>query len=61
IELFDSGASRHMSSYRDLFQDFVSITPKPITTADRHTFEATGKRNIQITLPNGQSQTHILL
>jgi len=61
IELFDSGASRHMSSYRDLFQDFVSITPKPITTADKHTFEAIGKGNIMIVLPNGQSSTRILL
>ncbi|KAG2114729.1 uncharacterized protein F5147DRAFT_559718, partial [Suillus discolor] len=60
-ELFNSGASRHMSSYRDLFQDFISIAPKPITTVDRHTFEAMGKGNIQITLPNGQSQTRILL
>jgi len=60
-ELFDSGASRHMLSYRDLFQDFVNITPKPITTADKHTFEATGKGNILITLPNGQSRTQILL
>ncbi|KAG2335543.1 hypothetical protein BDR05DRAFT_898260, partial [Suillus weaverae] len=48
IELFDSSASRHMSSYRDLFQDFVNIPPKPITTADKHTFEATGKGNILI-------------
>ncbi|KAG2750878.1 hypothetical protein P692DRAFT_201710311, partial [Suillus brevipes Sb2] len=60
-ELLDSGASRHMSSYRDLFQDFVNIVPKPITTADKHTFEATGKGNIMITLPNGESNTRILL
>ncbi|KAG1829036.1 hypothetical protein DFJ58DRAFT_661060, partial [Suillus subalutaceus] len=60
-ELLDSGASRHMSSYRDLFQDFVNITPKPITTADKHTFEATGKGDIMITLPNGESNTRILL
>jgi hypothetical protein len=50
-----------MSSYRDLFQDFVNIVPKPITTADKHTFEATGKGNIMITLPNGESNTRILL
>jgi len=60
-ELFDSGTSRHMSSYLNLFQDFINITPKPITTADKHTFKATGKGNILITLPNGQSHTRILL
>ncbi|KAG2078559.1 hypothetical protein BDR04DRAFT_939513, partial [Suillus decipiens] len=61
IELLDSGASRHMSSYKDLFQDFVSIMPKPITTADKHTFEAIGKGSLLITLPNGQLSTKILL
>ncbi|KAG2101096.1 uncharacterized protein F5147DRAFT_581825 [Suillus discolor] len=61
MELFNSGASRHMSSYQDLFKCFVSITPKPITRADRYTFEAIGKQNIQITLPNSQSQPRILL
>lgn len=60
-ELLDSGASRHMSSYRDLFQDFVNIPPKPITTADKHTFEAIGKGNLLIAIPNGKSNTRILL
>ena len=43
IELFDSGASRHMSGYRHRFINFVEIEPKPITAADKHTFNATGK------------------
>ncbi|KAG2072335.1 hypothetical protein BDR04DRAFT_1013924, partial [Suillus decipiens] len=60
-ELLDSGASRHMSSYRDLFRDFVTIPPRPITTADKHTFEATGKGSLLIILPNGESSTKILL
>ncbi|KAG1819659.1 uncharacterized protein BJ212DRAFT_1267786, partial [Suillus subaureus] len=50
--LLDSGALRHMSSYHDLFQDFVNIMLKHITTTDKHTFKATGKGNIMITLPN---------
>ncbi|KAG2119731.1 uncharacterized protein F5147DRAFT_536892, partial [Suillus discolor] len=56
IELFNSGASHHMSLYKGLFQDFVSIMPKPITMADKHTFQATGKGNIEIFLPNSQSK-----
>jgi len=61
IKLLDSGASRHMLSHKDLFQDFVSITPKPITMADKHTFEAISKGSLLITLPNGQLSTKILL
>jgi hypothetical protein len=61
IKLLDSGASRHMSSHKDLFQDFVSITPKPITMVDKHTFEAISKGSLLITLPNRQLSTKILL
>ncbi|KAG2117136.1 uncharacterized protein F5147DRAFT_531746, partial [Suillus discolor] len=50
-----------MSSYRELFHDFVSISPNPITTVDKHTFEAISKGNIMIQLPNGESNTRILL
>ena len=59
--LFDSGASHHMSSYCKQFTNFKSITPKPITTADKHTFEAIGKGNLTIYLPNGSSRSQILL
>jgi len=34
-ELYDSGASRHMSPYRDHFENYVAIAPKSITTADK--------------------------
>ena len=59
--LFDSGASRHMSSYRDHFMNFKSIVPKAITAANKHTFEAIGKGDLTILIPNGSSTTHILL
>ncbi|KIM63847.1 hypothetical protein SCLCIDRAFT_80398, partial [Scleroderma citrinum Foug A] len=59
--LFDSGASCHMSSYREQFTNFKSITPKPITAADKHTFEAIRKGNLTIYLPNGSSRSRILL
>ena len=59
--LFDSGASRHMSSYRDHFSNFKSIVPKAITAADKHTFEAIGKGDLTILIPNGPSTTRILL
>ena len=42
IELYDSGASQHLSPYHKHFVNFVDITPKPITAADKRTFNATG-------------------
>ncbi|KAH7917350.1 hypothetical protein BV22DRAFT_991660, partial [Leucogyrophana mollusca] len=60
-ELFDSGASRHMSSYRDRFIDYTPIPPKPIIAADKRTFEAIGKGDILIELPNGKNTTTIRL
>ncbi|KIN95853.1 hypothetical protein M404DRAFT_164846, partial [Pisolithus tinctorius Marx 270] len=46
--LFDSGTSCHMSSYCSKFLDYKPIVPKPITTADNHTFHAIGKGNLAI-------------
>jgi hypothetical protein len=54
-ELYDSGASRHMSPYCNKFHNFVSIKPKTIQAADGQEFEATGLGDIHIKLPNGRS------
>ena len=61
MELFDSGASRHMSSYRNQFIDYKAIVPKSITAADNHTFQAIGKGDLMISIPNGKSVTRIRL
>ena len=58
--LFNSGASCHMSSYRDHFSNFKSIVPKAITAADKHTFEAIGKGDLTILIPNGSSTARIV-
>ena len=60
-ELYDSGASRHMSPYRDHFENYVLIAPKPITAADKRYFQAIGKGNLRIKIPNGPNMTTILL
>ena len=59
--LFDSGTSCHMSSYCNHFMNFKSIVLKAITAADKHTFEAIGKGDLTILIPNSSSTTHILL
>ncbi|KIK81024.1 hypothetical protein PAXRUDRAFT_157076, partial [Paxillus rubicundulus Ve08.2h10] len=61
IELYNSGASQHLSPYHNHFVNFVSIPPKPITTVDKHTFDAIGRGNLHIEIPNRESKTRVLL
>ena len=62
VELYDSGATRHMSGFRHKFLDFTRIEPVPITTADKRSFEATGKGNMYVHIPNkNQPNSRILL
>ena len=60
-ELYDSGASRHMTAYRNRLVNFVSIAPKSIAAADKRYFQATGKGSLRIKIPNGKTTTSILL
>jgi hypothetical protein len=60
-ELYDSGASRHMSPYREHFENYVSIMPKPIAAADKRYFQAIGKGDLRIRIPNGSGSTTALL
>ena len=61
MELYDSGASCHMSPYWGHFEDYVPIIPKSITAADKQYFQAIGKGNLQIKIPSGISTTTVLL
>ena len=60
-ELFDSGASRHMSPYRHKFINYFPIQKRVLTVADGGTFDAVGKGDMHVMLPNGKSSTKILL
>ena len=60
-ELYDSGASRHMSPYRDHFEGYTPIVLKSITAADKHYFQAIGKGNLCIKIPNGSRTMTVLL
>jgi hypothetical protein len=62
IDLYDLGATRHMSGFRHKFVNMVEIDPIPIRTADKRTFEATAKGKMLTYLPNGdKGTTHIYL
>src|SRR6266702_3201851 len=60
-ELYDSGASRHMSPFRNKFVTYQPIPPRPIVTADKRTFYAEGVGDLQIDVPNGEVLTPVLL
>jgi len=62
IDLYDSGATRHMSGFRHRFINFIEIKPVPIMATDKQTFEAIGKRDKYIYLSNPtQTSSRILL
>ena len=61
VEVYDSGATCHMSPYIDSFVDFEFITPKPIASADNQTFDAIGKGNLQVKILNGEKSTTVTL
>ncbi len=60
-ELYDSGASRHMSPFRDRFVSYSAIPPRAITAADKRVFYAIGTGDLEIEVPNGESSTRIIL
>ena len=45
-KLYDSGASRHMSPYRERMENYIPIAPKSITAADKRYFQAIGKEDL---------------
>ena len=45
-ELYDSGASCHMSPYCNHFENYVTISPKSITAADKQHFQVIGKGDL---------------
>ena len=54
-ELYDSGASCHMSPFRHNFFSFRPKPPRPIMAADKRLFFANGMGDLRIRVPNGES------
>jgi hypothetical protein len=61
VDIYDSGASSHMSPDRHRFVTFKSIPPRPIKAADHALFNATGVGTMKITMPNGDATTSVTL
>ena len=60
-EIYDSGATRHMSPYKERFNNYRSISPRPITAADKRVFYTIGTGNLTIQVPNGGKCTPVIL
>jgi len=61
VDLYDSGASCHMSGYRHRFLNFTSINPRPITAANKRKFDAISMGDMYVNVPNGDSKSRVLL
>ena len=61
IELYSSGAMRHMSPFCHRFTNYRTIPPRAITATDNRVFYAIGTGDLQIDVPNGSATTPILL
>jgi gag-polypeptide of LTR copia-type/Pol polyprotein, beta-barrel domain len=60
-EIYDSGATRHMSPYREQFINYHPIDPHPILAANNHIFHAIGASNLKIQVPNEGKFTPVIL
>ncbi|KAJ8508349.1 hypothetical protein ONZ45_g9375 [Pleurotus djamor] len=52
-ELYDSGCSRHITPYREDLLNFVDITPRRFSAANKQEFHATGMGDMVVEVPNG--------
>ncbi|KAF8983558.1 hypothetical protein BDQ17DRAFT_1183908, partial [Cyathus striatus] len=52
-DLYDSGASHHMSPFCEDFITFTETTPCNISAANQVSFKAEGVGDIIISVPNG--------
>jgi len=50
-----------MSLYRDHLEKYVAIAPKSITAADKGHFQAIGRGDLRINIPNDHGTTTVLL
>jgi len=60
-ELYDSGATCHMTPLKDSLTNYRVIPPRLIGTVNQCTFDALGCSNLMILVPNGNTNSRILL
>jgi hypothetical protein len=60
-ELYDLGASHHISPFQHCFITYQPITPRPISAADNRVFYTIGTGTLQIEVLNGPSKVTLIL
>ena len=60
-ELYDSGTTRHISPYREMFEEFTDIPPKTFNAANKQQFDAVGQGEMIIEVPNGLDASKLRL
>jgi len=61
LELYDLGASHHMTPYQHLLKNYSPTTDKLINATNQQSFHAVSTGNLHITIPNDKSTTPIML
>src|SRR6266481_2933107 len=61
VDVYNSGASAHMSPSQSRFISLQSITPRPIKAADHTLFVATAVSELHILIPNGKTTRDVTL
>jgi len=59
VDLFDSGASSHMTSNRSALTEYRSIEPIPICAANQTLFQGVGCGTLTVEVPNGENKMHL--
>ncbi|KAJ7616175.1 hypothetical protein DFH06DRAFT_1013094, partial [Mycena polygramma] len=62
LEIYDSGATQHMTPARHRLTNFRAIEPRTIEAADKKRFDALGRGDMYVRVPNGKSgSTRVLV
>ena len=62
VELYDSGATCHISPYRSNFISYIPLIPPVfLNTANQQQFPAIGHGTLAIQVPNGDRETELTL
>ena len=59
--ILDSGCTAHISPYRELFTSYTPIDHVPISAANKTSFAAIGRGDIEVVLPNGTDVNRLIL
>ena len=62
IELYNTGATRHLSPFKSDFKTYSPLTPPVLlNTANQQRFQAIGSGSMAIQVPNGDTESEVLL